>query len=89
MDISKAIDKKFGAERPISKTQRPIGGKNGVYEGQGRNWVETDKIPQTELAKQWEGWGPALKPSAEIWVLCRKPLSEKTVAEKCAEMGQD
>ena len=87
MDISKAIDKKFGAERPISKTQRPIGGKNGVYEGQGGNWVETDKIPQTELAKQWEGWGTALKPSAEIWILCRKPLSEKTVAENVLKWG--
>jgi len=87
MDISKAIDKKFGAERPISKTQRPIGGKNGVYEGQGGNWVETDKIPQTELAKQWEGWGTALKPSAEIWILCRKPLSEKTVVENVLKWG--
>lgn len=35
------------------------------------------KNPQ---AKQWEGWGTALKPAVECWWLVRKPLSEKTVA---------
>lgn len=30
--------------------------------------------PTTPEAKQWSGWGTALKPATEIWLLCRKPL---------------
>jgi len=30
--------------------------------------------PATEAARQWRGWGTALKPAAEHWILCRKPL---------------
>lgn len=36
--------------------------------------------PATEEAKRWDGWGTALKPACEFFTLCRKPLSEKTVA---------
>jgi DNA modification methylase len=41
----------------------------------------------TPEAKEWEGWGTALKPAMELWTLCRKPLSEKTVAENCLKWG--
>ena len=41
----------------------------------------------TPEAKQWEGWGTALKPAVECWWLCRKPLSEKTVAENVLKWG--
>lgn len=34
-----------------------------------------------EEAKEWEGWGTALKPAHEPIVLARKPLSEKSVAQ--------
>lgn len=30
--------------------------------------------PATDAAKQWEGWGTALKPAYEPFILCRKPL---------------
>ncbi|QSQ18336.1 hypothetical protein JY572_20230 [Myxococcus landrumensis] len=30
--------------------------------------------PATEAALEWAGWGTALKPAAEHWILCRKPL---------------
>lgn len=30
--------------------------------------------PITDLAKQWQGWGTALKPASEHWWLVRKPL---------------
>ena len=35
--------------------------------------------PATELAKRWDGWGTAMKPATESWVLARKPL-DGTVA---------
>ncbi len=34
-----------------------------------------------------EGWGTALKPSCEFFTLCRKPLSEKTVAANVLKWG--
>jgi site-specific DNA-methyltransferase (adenine-specific) len=35
-----------------------------------------DHEPVTDAAKQWQGWGTALKPSNERWVLVRKPLDK-------------
>lgn len=87
LNISKAIDKLYGAERPLSKKQRPIGGKNGVYDGQGGNWGETEDIPQTEEAKNWKGWNTALKPANEPICVARKPLTEKTIVGNVLKYG--
>lgn len=44
--------------------------------------------PETpEAAKQWDGWGTALKPACEFFTLCRKPLSEKTIAANVLKWG--
>lgn len=47
------------------------------------------KLPEhiTDEAKQWQGWGTALKPANEPIVLARKPLSEKTVAKNVLRWG--
>lgn len=42
--------------------------------------------PATAAAKQWEGWGTALKPAMELWTLARKPLIG-TVAENVLQYG--
>ena len=103
LDISKAIDKQFGAERekvriPASKVRNPksINGGHGI-EGGDRPWMraalekgfhEMDgNIPVTPEAKQWEGWGTCLKPANEPIVLARKPISEKTIAENVMKWG--
>ncbi len=39
------------------------------------------------LKGEWQGWGTALKPAAEFWVLVRKPLGEKTVASNVLKHG--
>lgn len=41
----------------------------------------------TESARQWQGWGTALKPAWEPIILARKPLSAGTVAENVLEWG--
>jgi len=41
----------------------------------------------TPEAKQWAGWGTALKPAVEPIVVARKPLSESTVAENVLKWG--
>jgi site-specific DNA-methyltransferase (adenine-specific) len=76
-DIGKLFDKKAGKQRPLSEIQRPIGGKQGVYEGQGGNWGETQNIPQTEEAKQWNGWKTTgLKPAHEPITVFQKPIEK-------------
>lgn len=41
----------------------------------------------TNEAKEWKGWGTALKPAHEPIVMARKPLAEKTVAENVLKWG--
>lgn len=43
--------------------------------------------PATEAAKAWSGFGSNLKPAAEHWILCRKPLSERSIAENVLRWG--
>lgn len=41
---------------------------------------ERRDLPATEEAARWLGWGTALKPGHEHWILCRKPF-KGTVAD--------
>jgi site-specific DNA-methyltransferase (adenine-specific) len=43
--------------------------------------------PVTDEAKQWEGWGTALKPAHEPIVVARKPVTAQTVAKNVLEYG--
>ena len=36
--------------------------------------------PSDELSKKWKGWGTALKPASEHWILIQKPISEHNIA---------
>jgi site-specific DNA-methyltransferase (adenine-specific) len=90
MDISKAIDKKLGAEREVIGKGRGVGKKGGEtyskYGGFKAGEIEIT-ASATELARKWNGWGTALKPANEPIVLARKPLSEKTIAENVMKWG--
>lgn len=60
----------------------------GAY-GQGAKQVGIDiplTVPSTDAAKQWDGWGTALKPASEHWILARKPLIG-TVAQNVQQHG--
>ena len=48
---------------------------------------EKKDIPATDAAREWEGWGTALKPAFEPVVVARKPLGEKTVAANVLAHG--
>lgn len=91
MDISKAIDKKLGAEREVIGQRKVTSSDLG--QSSGWNYLDTSKgvynytIPTTDEAKQWDGWGTALKPANEPIVVARKPLSEKTIAENVLKWG--
>lgn len=89
LDVSKAIDKAAGAEREvIGKTRGGVeaGGKYGCSAlDEDQKWHNVT-APATEAARQWDGWGTALKPAAEDWWLVRKPLIG-TVAANVQEWG--
>lgn len=88
LDVSKAIDKAAGAEREIIDRVRPDGRTTG-YSGGSFNACDVSKTNGpaiTDAAKQWQGWGTALKPAWEPIIVARKPL-QSTVAENVQEWG--
>jgi site-specific DNA-methyltransferase (adenine-specific) len=95
LDVSKAIDKEAGAERqtgPVDPLRASrLVNQSGDYSTEtgwsaGSRKVTIDP-PAIDAAKQWEGWGTALKPACEFWTLARKPLSESTVAKNVLKWG--
>lgn len=98
LNISKAIDKAAGAEREVVGInedylrRKPNGmktsGANSYNYSKSQHETNANiTAPATEAAKQWDGWGTALKPSSEFFTLCRKPLSESTIAKNVLKWG--
>jgi site-specific DNA-methyltransferase (adenine-specific) len=101
LNVSKAIDRAAGAEREVVGTKIGLPGYHlsghdsptGAFgHGLGSSTEETRAAsaqvtaPATEEAREWEGWGTALKPSHEPVVVARKPL-DGTVAENVVSHG--
>lgn len=99
LNISKAIDKHFGAEREVIG-KRKLGGnaaqstkeKGGTYasntNSKGISPIDIDiTAPSTDEAKKWSGWGTALKPSYEPAILARKPIEEGSIARQVLSTG--
>jgi site-specific DNA-methyltransferase (adenine-specific) len=84
--VSKAIDKMAGANREVvgSKEVSDMRG-DSFFSSNGRILVNIT-VPATEAAKQWQGWGTALKPAFEPITVARKPLTG-TVAENVLQWG--
>jgi site-specific DNA-methyltransferase (adenine-specific) len=93
LDVSKAIDKAAGVEREVvgdgpyaARRPRPTAETNieGAEYGFGAGHPIT--APAPDAARQWSGWGTALKPAMEPITMARKPLSG-TVAETVLQHG--
>jgi hypothetical protein len=87
-DVSKAIDKAAGAEREVVgqyASFRPNEHADTKYNG---NLHTSGNItaPATNAARQWSGWGTALKPAWEPIIVARKPLVG-TVAANVMQHG--
>lgn len=94
LDVSKAIDKAAGAEREVVATRPKRGAFGGVAYAQDA-WTLSQAnqpldlsitTPATDAARQWQGWGTALKPALEPITVARKPL-DGTVAENVLAHG--
>jgi site-specific DNA-methyltransferase (adenine-specific) len=90
LDVSKAIDKAAGAEREIVGVH-PDAAKRTSGTVTASGWETPSRCnditaPSTPAAKQWQGWGTALKPALEPITVARKPL-KGTVAANVLEHG--
>ena len=98
-NIGKAVDKKFGAERKIigdkispdgiTYAKRYKTAKSGGILGKvvaANPITQMETAPSTDEAKQWEGWGTALKPALEPITMARKPF-KGTVANNVLTNG--
>jgi site-specific DNA-methyltransferase (adenine-specific) len=84
LDVSKAIDAKLGADREVigedpDYARRNPNGKYGLSVSgndneQIRAATKPITTPGSPEAARFVGWGTALKPAAEHWILIRKPI---------------
>lgn len=62
--------------------------RDGVYHLCAQGWPKSldvsKAIDATDDAKRWQGWGTALKPAVERWVLARKPIAGTVAANVLA-----
>lgn len=84
LDVSKAIDRAAGALAHESKGFIVAGQTGKLINPPTKGYVPP--APATDAAKQWQGWGTALKPAFEPIVVARKPLTG-TVAANVLEHG--
>lgn len=89
LDISKALDKAANAEREVISVAKRSNAKGSItnYSKWERPEEYDITAPATSAAKQWAGWGSALKPAHEPVVLARKPLDGCTIAENVLRWG--
>jgi len=81
-DISKAIDRAAGEEREVVGERIKRGDKKAYKQNvtKGNEKFVTQEYqtpitaPATDAARQWDGWGTALKPAWEPVLVAMKPL---------------
>lgn len=79
LDVSIAMDKQAGVNgnwfvHPKYANRNGNGSDSIFGQTNAREGIRHLYDPATDLAKQWQGWGTALKPAHEPAVLARKPL---------------
>jgi len=93
LNIGKAVDKLQGNER-ISTGEIKHHAQKGVAAAEERGAIGGGAFGQakdeevTKGTSEWEGWGSALKPAREDWLLMRKPIEKGlSIAENVLKWG--
>ncbi len=92
-DVSKALDRKAGAEREVVGENPNCRDSQADYHWAGgdtptRQIISKDiTAPATSEAKQWDGFGTALKPAWEPIILAQKPIEGALLSEIHAITG--
>jgi DNA modification methylase len=99
LDVSKALDKAAGVDRTVIGTQKRTDIRNGPGKGRGEGLDASQREGQrlyvdhpitaatSEAARAFDGWGTALKPGSEHWILVRRPIAAKNVAANILKHG--
>lgn len=87
LNVAKQIDRKDGRLGWESPNSGKYGGDgNGMCRPGTKRMPNIDVELETDAARQWQGWGTALKPALEPITVARKPLAG-TVAENVLAHG--
>jgi DNA modification methylase len=93
-NVGKSIDREAGAQRevvgkaaagsaPLKRGHVNTSG-GGLSVGTERSPEYDITAPATEAARQWQGWGTALKPALEPITMARKPFASTVAANVLA-----
>ena len=83
-DVGRSIQRSLGVkEKKAHKHNVP---RNGGAGDTKQNKSGGHVVPTDPVAKQWSGWGTALKPAHEPICMARKPLKQ-SIARNCQEWG--
>jgi DNA modification methylase len=101
LSVSKQLDKMAGVEREVIGKAKDFA-RDGcnrntskhrnerditICDASGRGWDSDITSPATDAAREWDGWGTAMKPAVELICMFRKPLSEPNVAANVLRWG--
>ena len=85
LDVSKAIDRAAGAERDVTREGQTKAPEDaGKFDSATSAARERRDNPATDAARQWQGWGTALKPALEPITVARKPFKGTVAANVLA-----
>lgn len=85
----RTVESENYAKRAITQEglRSAIAGETISFDQRSSTDRERRDVAHSPEAAQWQGWGTAIKPAYEPVVLCRKPLSERTVAANVLRWG--
>ena len=79
-----AVGEAWASREVVGVHERDAGGIGGkAFQGINREITE----PTRAESKKWLGWGTALKPASEHWILVQKPISEHNLASNVKKFG--
>lgn len=81
---SHELGENWKSREVIGQYNKDSGGIGGVnFKSTHREMTE----PTNKESKKWKGWGTALKPASEHWILIQKPISEHNIAANVKKFG--
>ena len=81
LDLPAELEALYSEAERVVTGRHATGIKAGVSGlGKGGEGKERRDIPATDAARQWEGWGSAMRPALEPVTVARKPLSGNIAA---------
>jgi site-specific DNA-methyltransferase (adenine-specific) len=83
-DISKAIDGAKNIKRKKTNDPKWTNQTKSIFGGKSKRVLSE---ATSNEAKQYDGWGTALKPASEHWILVRKPMSHANIAKNVLKWG--